>query len=1463
MFKISRIFLDHFGSPGAFYKEMEFSFQRSDGTPEDGVIVATSGGGKTTFLSAFFTIFSPLKRHFISIRRRPTAKIEDYFTKETMVGAIEMVQELNPLDGSKLYLVIGQIARVSELGELEQWLFLYKSSEGLRSLPHPFYESKQPCRSWQEWERWIKTRTQEEKKTRHFRSSRRPGAFREYLDQEGVDVFLIEKQVELNLIEQGDLSGMNFRNENEFLEFFFKFTLDVEKIETWQQQIELYNARIIDLPYYRAASACYEKALPYAKNLAERLTKSNVAEKERDARLLKIHSIYHEAKRSNQVLQTQNEKIQTDLETAEHTKTDLEKRSESIKSQRLHLEWFIHFRKKKEAEERQKEIQNVLGAARRDFELLKCAKALDRYRTSEQKWQHLRNALDNQLKDIQPLQEEKRRCSSAFFHAIQKRLEKYTELEKENRETIRTCSSEIKSLTDHNKKLHTQEVRITADLKVVEARILGYEKKLHELIDANIVYEGEDVESTLKRVASFHETEKARLDNLEKDKVQQLKERKRLEHARRGNESQIAQRATQIEALDGKLQESLKQKAALEQDSVLLKYLGKETLDLYETDFRFWCENRLGKQIQRRSELGSRQRFLEEEIAYIDQHKTLKPDKSIQDALDALKLEGIQDAVYYPGYISDMTGDDATRARAIVQSNPGRFMGIALSPASLPKAKNLVLESIKKPVVISVMSDTPEPEQAEQTSFALMPKHDYAYNQSAALQRQSDLQEELNSLNQQLETMRRSIDEAQKLCDRLKLFYSQYDQESVHAWSLQRDSLKESQDALMQESRSLQEAQDITDSLLHTIESDLETQRQSVQTIRFYQQRIQSFHQDFQTIQEDKQQQAQLKNQLDVTVHQKMTNDTHLEELQNRKVALDEDKERISELISEAKNEKKNGLMYAQESDMEVFYGEIYTPLVEHEKIDSLLSMLREQTERIKAHERDAGVHHMREEIVAAESEKKLLQEAYEKSRQDARDELKVRSIEESEIKRFTESDFAVEEIRIKRSIEDSRQSFEEAKQTLTVCATHLETFLNQHTSMTFSDQILSGIFPDKIDIDAAEKKRTLLDHELTDTEVRLQEADSCIKVTLQSLQETGSLLKQYQTILDSWTKKYIPEESLKYPSQTTWTEPDQINQEKTKTLEEIETIQNSIEQLQNESGALLRKIHMVFNGESVNDLLLKESEKVAMERLGSLGLEDMRTDPFQIYHAIRERIEVMEDHINRLKEVEHSALTYLDNIAEMAINALYDINRSKLPETAGKFAQKKIIHINIAPIKNMTQEGRREILLGYLAMMAQSRSVPKWETLCSEIIKVLLQARPLDLKLLFVDEHSPGHMVKPEQHNMSDGQRLIFQIMLFITLSQIRHKGRTSQSKRKFSGFMVIDNPFGKITNKETMLPSLELGHALGIQFIYTMEQPNEEMQSVFNHVHTLKRGYKLGPMTLVEKVELTLEDKKEHWFV
>ncbi|MCH9739969.1 MAG: hypothetical protein K0U38_03890, partial [Epsilonproteobacteria bacterium] len=272
----------------------------------------------------------------------------------------------------------------------------------------------------------------------------------------------------------------------------------------------------------------------------------------------------------------------------------------------------------------------------------------------------------------------------------------------------------------------------------------------------------------------------------------------------------------------------------------------------------------------------------------------------------------------------------------------------------------------------------------------------------------------------------------------------------------------------------------------------------------------------------------------------------------------------------------------------------------------------------------------------------------------------------------------------------------------------------------------------------------------------------------------------------------------------------------------------------------------------------LKNSEKIIMENIKSLMIDDIIKKPQQIYSSIDERIEVMKSHISRLKKAESTAIVYLGNIAREVTTALSAINSNKLPDNAGAFAGRHIIKVTL-PTKNMADEIKKEILADYLSLLTESQSVPKWDKLCSDIVKHLLQSKQLNLRLLMVDEYNTsGKMVKPSEHNLSDGQKLIFQVMMYISLSNIRAKSHAISKRRKFQGFMVIDNPFGQNTNKETIVPKLELGHAMGIQFIYTMEQENREMFNLFEKVYILKRDRRMGNKQLVETahIEMSKED-------
>jgi len=1446
MFKISRFFLDGFGTNSSFYRDFEINFLDDEKRAKDAVIYGISGTGKTTFLSAFFTLFSPLKRHFISQRRDKNVKISDYYHKEPTVVLAEIPQEDNGLGFGREYLVIGQIIREYGEDSVQRMMFMFKHSNGIKEVPHRYYQKENFLQSWSEWESWLKRRSYEERKSKNFRMTRHPKEFSNYLEEEDIDTFLIQKQVALNLQEQGDLAGMSFETEEEFLLFFFDFTLDEIKIEKNRQQVQEWVGKIVDLPEYKDTLALYEEVLPHTEMLVEKVKTYNTVSMKSSGKRNKMYLLYHESLRSKKVLFDSLESLNGEFNKLDTDNKKIIEEKKNEEKNRTYLQWKIFDDEYNKANGDYQGLEKKYREKNSEYELVKCAGSFDRYLSTQRRYEEIKEQIERQDKDIQPLIQNQKESASALFDAIEKKRAKYTELKDKAYEDFENAKKEIEKLNNTNKTLDKRINSLGRERGIIQSRLDDYKRKVKEFEKEGVISDNESKEEAFNRL-------ELEFNSIEKEIVKYKKTIKDLEKKEKDYQTEFSDYTKQQESYKKSLERVISdiEKAKTKKDELEDKnVLSISELDLYTQDYTKLIEERIEKKNNELIDYKARLKKFEEEIGYIDEFGTGKPDKNTEYAIELLKRNGIGHAIYYPTYISNITATDVNKARALVASNVGRFMGIAVeSQESLEKVKTIQSEGLHKPITVSLMTN--KIENSSNDIVSLMPKHDYVYNKESAQRRKNTLEQEVKALTNELITpITESLVELNLYRDELKNFYSNYNHEQVKLWEKEKTDYDLKLDEVIEKSSLLEEKKERLEEELDDAKENLE--KIDISEITVVKSRLKSFINDYKNIEQDVDRQVEIEKKIEDILKEVSENEKNIIGLEGKKTDYEKDEYRYKNTLLEIENSEKTALKLSNRDD-KISYSERYVERVKKFDLEGLLDDLEEYSNQVQSYMNKNDQSQLKISLETNKSKMEVYKNTFDEKLKQANDLLKENYTKE-DIEPFITMDYKEYEQIVLKEKEQLESSVSRIKTQKERFEDRLKKYIEENKNYVLNEEQFSKLVDNINVVEVLEKSKSSLES----LKAKQNKLESKLEKIKTDIDDNEKPYNSFEQIVDSWQEEYKDKKDMSF-FDFDYSDPKVISTQIKQTLEAISVIEKNIKAYRREIERTFQKVTNKFTDILQEKSMLKSSEKMIIEDINRLTIEDIIDTPSQIHSAIVDRMIVLQSNIERLKKSEGTAIDYLGRIAKDAINVLKDISSTKLPENAGAFANRSIITVNISSVKSMSEITQQEILSSYLNTLVESQVVPNWKLLCSGIIKFLLQGRGLGLKLLLVDEYNlSGKMVKPLEHNLSDGQKLIFQVMMYIALSRIRYRTHSTSVGREFQGFMVIDNPFGKNTNKETIVPKLELGHAMGIQFIYTMEQENNEMFNLFENVYVLRRNKKIGDKQMVEVAHLGMDKEK-----
>ncbi|USX27257.1 hypothetical protein NHH73_02850 [Oxalobacteraceae bacterium OTU3CINTB1] len=243
MQKITRIYVGNYGVNAAWYDGLIFDLTDAM-TKEatDALINLENGGGKTTFLSFVFSCFETPQDKFLKHLQNANHRFGQYFSSDGRPGFILIEWEMPPkvVGGSPYRLVVGQVVSVksrSDKTDIDRVFFSFEVTEQLRleSVPAPKLDHA-PAETLTHVSKWFHDT---QRFNNDFFYTRGQSDWQKHLrDERLIDVEMLQLQVFFSAQEGGiDTSFLTFKSEPEFIHKFFDLTVDATRASAVRETV--------------------------------------------------------------------------------------------------------------------------------------------------------------------------------------------------------------------------------------------------------------------------------------------------------------------------------------------------------------------------------------------------------------------------------------------------------------------------------------------------------------------------------------------------------------------------------------------------------------------------------------------------------------------------------------------------------------------------------------------------------------------------------------------------------------------------------------------------------------------------------------------------------------------------------------------------------------------------------------------------------------------------------------------------------------------------------------------------------------------------------------------------------------------------------------------------------------------------------------------------------------------------
>lgn len=715
MHKISRIYVANAGHKLAWYDGVLLQLTDAETEqPTHTIYNLVNQGGKTTFLSLFFSTFDTAKDRFLQHLSNKGQRFEEYFDDGGLPGMIVVEWQVpGDLASATKTLVTGQIVVMKKAGDTfdpDRFFFWFHGGPDLsiESIPGPNLPggSTAELRARGQVTDWL--HDMRERYPGHFDYTTSQSEWGRMLEAEGLDIEMLKHQVDFNRKEGAmDETFLDFKSEYDFTHRFLSLAMDTQAADDVRESVAAHCRRIEQKKPLEASSLQLEKlqgvfagftaaAQDYqgATNaLQEAEAELAVACATLQARSLERTEVAAAHLRFA-VAQDAAEKLQHGQMISGH------QASEALQSEYLRRSYG-------NAQGALAQVGKEVANAERDIQLYKAAELLSAQELQQTKVAQLTQAIDAANTGVRPFREDLGYKAALLRQALwDAKLAKLSAASAASA-AAESIKAQLNGLSTKEASLNQARSQALQGGAKLEQKLAAAESRRKVLVEGEVLGDDELAESAHARLT----TEATGLAQQQADAVARAEEHditaKRHQDAAAPLASTKAEKTFLAGQLDGRVQDAQKQRERLVHDRVLTRAISAETADPDSEALR----PALASFIQRTQGDVSVAELvlarLEEAVRSIQETGLAGRDPDVSQVVRHLANAGISGPRPHADYLAEVL-PDAKASREVALSDPARFLGVSVpNDEQMEKAREALTQPllISRPVVVSVASN--------------------------------------------------------------------------------------------------------------------------------------------------------------------------------------------------------------------------------------------------------------------------------------------------------------------------------------------------------------------------------------------------------------------------------------------------------------------------------------------------------------------------------------------------------------------------------------------------------------------------------------------------------------------------------------------------------------------------------------------------------------------------------------
>jgi len=716
--RLRRIHLASVGHKDARFFPVTIDLRDEFGSGSDAVLWLRNGGGKSSVLNLYFSIFQPRLTRFLGAKAEHRERSLTDYVKAEDIAFIISEWDIDPGiadPARKNVRIVGQVMawkgrRLStKATDLERWFFSCLAREGttLESLPilraPALGQSIRHVKSLQEFRDWFAEKAKTHPGGDFFISDHQ-GRWIEFLEKRDLDPEVFSYQLKMNQREGGAADLFKIDTAFDFVDLFLEIAFDPEKanllatnLRTHREQLNRLPALNLELDFLAAARSELESFASHNRELH----KAEEAHAEQVRQAQRVHGALCASIARKTALKSADEEKQEALKKQRNDKANEAERYRKYSEgyHRVHLK-LAH----DEAEAHAETCRVALRRAEEESAICKAAALLKKLKSREAEIAALQEQKALADEKRRPAEESLKPLGAVFRVLLQNDVAILDERATAQAKVRTDVEAESRAAGLQRDAMIRRQSEIETRVRELKQSITTHNTRREELIDRGELLPRESATDAIKRWQGEQQNATKRASEVAEEHAVISGEVESLTDTINAETGEIGRLEERLKGDELVVEEGSRKLVSLKVDAILREAIESDDPDVDFPDL----PERLATMRHRTQAalIDLKLEGAEDEHSkqWVEEHSLLPPAREVAKLIQTLHADGAKSAVSAYKFLADNLSP--SQALACIASDPARFSGAMLQSTDefdTLRAKPFPAnDGLRQPVVVSL-----------------------------------------------------------------------------------------------------------------------------------------------------------------------------------------------------------------------------------------------------------------------------------------------------------------------------------------------------------------------------------------------------------------------------------------------------------------------------------------------------------------------------------------------------------------------------------------------------------------------------------------------------------------------------------------------------------------------------------------------------------------------------------------